>query len=749
MGGRPHDARMTTATAPWTLAIGFVALYWAGGVLGNQLVVGADSVVLLWAPSALSFILLLHRGRRWWPLITVADVVFTMSGTDVPAIFMPFTAAANTVGALVAATVARAVGFVPGRGFDFAAVRGIAVGGLALALASLPFGVAGLLAAGFTTLEGAPGAAAKWMVANVFGTLVMAPGLSLLWPGKRSSATRRDADPWTLESLAWSIALALSLVAVARVDSASVLNGQAVLAFPSFVLLWGAIRLPPRLLAAGVLTCGVALPLVAASNSGALLEPQTTLEALLLLALLISVTLAPLVLMAAIGESRRTGAEALQRARTDALTGLANRQGLEHSVGAALARAGDDEPMALVFIDIDNFKLANDAGGQASGDEFLRSIGSLLQAGLPGGHLLGRLAADQFVVLLRRTEPAAAEKLLQGLLAAIREYRHAAGDSVVSASASIGAITVRGRQADYASLLRLADAACATAKELGGNRLRIAGFEVAHDAVAERTAALRWAVRLDRALREDHFRLHCQSIVPLSAAHDGLRHLEVLVRMVDPDTGELLPPAQFVAAAEKFNMGPRLDRHVIDRTLGWFERSPHALAQLELCAINLCAASVNDPGFADFLRERFARSCVPPGKICLEITETSAVRDLNDAQTFIAAARGLGCKLALDDFGAGFCSFAYLRRLDVDFFKIDGGFVRDLESSPLSLSIVRSIAEIARSIDKRTIAEFVENDAVRLRLGQIGVDFGQGYGFDRPQPIEQYFLRPQAAILRT
>jgi EAL domain-containing protein (putative c-di-GMP-specific phosphodiesterase class I) len=139
---------------------------------------------------------------------------------------------------------------------------------------------------------------------------------------------------------------------------------------------------------------------------------------------------------------------------------------------------------------------------------------------------------------------------------------------------------------------------------------------------------------------------------------------------------------------------------------------------------------------------------VPPGKVCLEITETSAVRDLNDAQQFIAAAKALGLQLALDDFGAGFCSFAYLRRLDVDYFKIDGSFVRDLESSALSLAIVRSIAEIARSIDKRTIAEFVENDAIRDRLAQLGVDFGQGYGIDRPQPIDQYFLRPAASMLR-
>lgn len=729
------------------IAVGFVALYWAGGVLGNQLVVGDDSVVLLWAPSALAFVLLLHQGRHWWPLITAADLLFSFTGTDVPTLFAAFTVAANTIGALAAATVARACGLAPSQPVDLAALRAIALSGTALAFASLPFGLAGLLAVDFTTLQGAPGAAAKWLVANIFGVMVIAPGLTLLWPGPRAG-TGALAAPRSIEPLAWTICLGIALLLVATIDSAEVRNAQAIIAMPSIVLLWGAIRLPPRLLAAGVLTCGIALPLITASDGGALAEPKTTLEALVLLSLLISVTLAPLVLMAAINESKRIGAATLRLARTDELTGLANRQGLEHRIGEALAAGARDEPMVLAFLDVDNFKLANDAGGQASGDAFLRSIASLLQAGIGNGHILGRLAADQFVVLLRRTAAPSAEPLLQGLLASIREYRHAAGDSVVSSSASIGAIAFQRGEADYATLLRLADAACATAKELGGDRLRLAGLDVAQTAVAERTSALRWAVRLDRALREDHFRLYCQSIVPLGANDGAQRHLEVLVRMVDPENGELLPPAQFVAAAEKFNMGPRLDRHVVDRTLAWFERSPHALAQLELCAINLCAASVNDPGFADFLKERFARSSVPPGKICLEITETSAVRDLNDAQQFIAAARDLGCRLALDDFGAGFCSFAYLRRLDVDYFKIDGSFVRDLESSALSLSIVRAIAQIARSIDKQTIAEFVENDALRLRLSQLGVDYGQGYGIDRPMPIDQYFLRPQASMLR-
>lgn len=740
-----HDRPMTATLRPWMLVLGFIALYWAGGVLGNTLVVGEDSVVLLWAPGVLAFVFLLHQGRRWWPVVAVADVVFSLTGTAVPPVFIVFTVVANTAGALAAVTVARHLGLRPGMGLNLTRLWQIALAGATLGVASAAPGVAGLVAAGFTTLDHTPGAFAKWAVANLFSVMVLGPSLSLLWPGGEA-ARENDAPSHRLriEHLAWSIALAIALGLVATTDAHRTLNAPAILALPTLVMLWGALRVSPRFVALGTLVSGIGLAMIATTTGGALERPVTVLDALLLLALLITLTLAPLILMAAMGEARRIGREALEHARTDELTGLANRQGLAHRVPETLAHRPDGSPLLLALVDIDNFKLVNDAGGTAAGDAFLRGIAGLLRALLPTGSLIGRLAGDQFVVLLDDRAPDDIAVKLEHVLAAVRDYRQASGNNLVSASASIGAIRFRCGQADYAELLRLADAACATAKDQGGNRLRLTAFDAAAAAVAQHTAALRWAVRLDTALHEGHFRLYCQSIAGLQGIDHGGRHLEILLRMVDPDTGEVMPPGPVVAAAEKFHMGPRLDRHVMDLALGWFERNPQALAQVDTCAINLCAASVNDPGFPDFLRERFACSSVPPGKVCLEITETSAVRDLDDAQQFIAAARGLGLRLALDDFGAGFCSFAYLRRLDVDFFKIDGGFIRDLESSALSLAIVRSIAEIARSIDKRTIAEFVEDDAIRERLAQLGVDFGQGYAIDRPQPIEQFFLRPAA-----
>ena len=250
---------------------------------------------------------------------------------------------------------------------------------------------------------------------------------------------------------------------------------------------------------------------------------------------------------------------------------------------------------------------------------------------------------------------------------------------------------------------------------------------------------MRWVSRLTRAFDEGHFELYAQSVVPLHATLPHRRSLEVLVRLRDPASGELLSPGVFVHAAERFKLGVRLDRHVLDRTLEWFDRNPAALESIDSVGINLTAASVESDRFAGYLEERLARSTLPAHRLCFEITETSAVRDLGRAQEFVRRVRALGCRFALDDFGTGFCSFAYLKSLDVDYFKIDGGFVRDLESSALALAVLRSIANIARVLEKRTVAECVESPSLLHRVTELGIDYAQGYAIDRPMPIAQWF----------
>jgi len=285
----------------------------------------------------------------------------------------------------------------------------------------------------------------------------------------------------------------------------------------------------------------------------------------------------------------------------------------------------------------------------------------------------------------------------------------------------------------YGFLSERADfaAACAAAKEHGGGRFRVTLPD--SDESRLRTAVMRSAMRVRAAIDERRFVPYCQSIVPLRAANDGRRHFEVLLRMVEPDGG-ILPPAEFIAAAERYQLGPRLDRHVIDLVLDWLEQHPDAARDIGTCSINLGGGTLVDDEFRDDLHARLRRGRFPPDKLCLEITETSVARDRGRAQRFIGRMRELGCRFALDDFGTGFCSFSYLRDLDVDFLKIDGSFVRDMDSSPLAGAVVRSITDIAHVLDKRAIAEHVEDLRQREALAAIGVDYMQGYAIDRPMP---------------
>jgi len=727
---------------PVLLAVLFVALYWGGGLLADHLIVGRDAVVLLWPPGALAFVLLLREGRRYGWLILLAELFSALLWPRAPLAFLPFSMAANLAGAFAAVSMARRLGMHSGTPIDLDSLRVLPMAGLALALASLPFGLSGLVLTGMTPSDEAGAAALKWLTANTLGLLLLAPGLWLLWPERTRSQKPPTAPRARLEASVWTAALLASLATVALLPYNLVVNAAAMSALPSLVLLWAAIRLPSRWAAAGCLVSGLFLATLAATGTGALQEPQSTVEALILVALLFTLTLAPLVLMAAVDTSRRAAAEMLRHSRTDPLTGLANRSGLQHRAESALATAPAGLPMLLLYLDIDNFERINETAGLAEGDGYLQAIAGRLQHRLGPDDLAGRLDTDRFALLLHGIPGDQASTRAEALRSIVNEYRHPFGDRWLSSTASVGAVAFVAGEADYSTALALAAAACAAAKEQGGDRCQLTDIGNGSEKVAERRLALGWATRVDQALQDGRFRLFGQSIVPLDPTHHGGRHLEILVRMVDAESSELVAPGLFVPAAERFNLGPKLDRYVLDRTLDWLERNPVALAQVELCAINLCAASVNDPSFLTFLRERLARSTVPPGRLCLEITETSAVHDFSEARSFIAAVRALGVKLALDDFGAGFSSFAYLSRLEVDFIKIDGSFIRDIETSALSVSIVRAITEIASTLDKRTVAEFVENDAVRRRLAQLGVDYGQGYGIDHPRPIEQFFHRP-------
>lgn len=425
----------------------------------------------------------------------------------------------------------------------------------------------------------------------------------------------------------------------------------------------------------------------------------------------------------------------------DALTGLLNRREFELRLRAALDRARDgDVHHAVLYLDLDQFKVVNDTCGHAAGDELLRQIGALLRPRLREGDTLARLGGDEFGVLLEQCPPEPALRIAETLRRSIADFRFTWHRRTFAIGVSIGVVNVTQGPRTLSGVLSAADAACYMAKDKGRNRVQ--NYRPEDSEVALRHGEMEWVNRIHRALAENRLLLYAQPIVPLHG--DGPVSHELLVRLLD-ERNEVIPPMAFIPAAERYNLMPAIDRWVIRTafaTLAARGTGPGTYA------INLSGASIGDESFLAYVREQFDRFRVPYASICFEITETTAVTSLSRAAEFIGALRALGCPFALDDFGVGVSSFTYLKHLPVDYLKIDGSFVKGMLDDPVDAAMVDAINRIARVMGKATIAESVESEGVRAALALAGVDFAQGYGIALPAPFagpQQPGVAPAAA----
>ncbi len=430
----------------------------------------------------------------------------------------------------------------------------------------------------------------------------------------------------------------------------------------------------------------------------------------------------------------------------DALTGFINRRELEERLSTLLAavKAEPSKPAALLYLDLDQFKVVNDTCGHSAGDLLLRQLADVLRERVPKKGALARLGGDEFAVLLPDHPLASAAEVAETLREAIAAFRFSWRDSALQVGVSIGIVPVEGVSESVAALMSAADVACYVAKDLGRNRIHV--YEEGD--AAERHLEMQWVARINRALEEERFELYYQPIVPTHSALDGhWPHYELLLRMRD-EQGQLVAPTAFIPAAERYNLMPSLDRWVVSHTLETLAYRGAPGTMPYTLAINLSGTTLNDARFLDFVLDQITAAATVPGAICFEITETAAIANLDRVISFMRALKARGCRFSLDDFGTGLSSLTYLKNLPVDYVKIDGQFVRNVLRDGADECVVESIARMARAFKIQAIAERVESRDVMKRLGELGVAFAQGYFIAVPQPVSELPVRSGATRIR-
>ena len=433
------------------------------------------------------------------------------------------------------------------------------------------------------------------------------------------------------------------------------------------------------------------------------------------------------------------------QANHDALTGLVNRREFENQLSQILEK---DYTIyhALLYLDLDRFKIINDTCGHSAGDELLQQVSKVLQSQIRSSDILARLGGDEFAVILYGCSRQNAIAIAQKILSSVQKFCFIWRDRNFTIGVSIGVLSFKSQEDTLTSVLRAADTACYSAKNQGRNQIYV--MENKEQELALQSQEMNWLTEIHQALESNRFLLFYQTIQPLQTEFPGSEHYEVLLRM-NGKNGEIIPPMAFIPVAERYQLMNKLDRWVISNlfsTQGHHYRKRGRIHQQaggsinSLYSINLSGETVNDANFVQFIQEELELHHIPPQLICFEITETVAISNLPQAQQMITQLRELGFRFALDDFGSGMSSFGYLKSLPIDFLKIDGIFIRELLEEPVNSTIVKSFHQVAQMMGIATIAEFVDSESKFLKLQSLGIDYAQGYWIAKPQSFPQLKL---------
>ena len=432
-----------------------------------------------------------------------------------------------------------------------------------------------------------------------------------------------------------------------------------------------------------------------------------------------------------VSHTRELSRKLSYQASHDSLTDVINRRTFEIRLSDVInrAKAKPGSQHALLYLDLDQFKIVNDTCGHDAGDQLLIQVTSLLQAKLGEHDTLARLGGDEFGILLQNASLTKAREFAERILQAIKQFRFEWQSIHFQLGVSIGVALIDHKSTNFVTALSAADMACYVAKDTGRNRVHI--YTRGNKELVRRKDEMQWVSRLTLSFKENRFVLYKQPIVPICSSEIQVSRYELLLRLKEPDNNIILP-SEFIPAAERYNFMPTLDRWVIHAA---FSCARHD-AENACYSINVSGTSLNSNTLLSYIKQESKKFRINPEQFCFEITETAAINNLPKTAKLIRELKALGFKFALDDFGTGLSSFTYLSKLPVDYLKIDGDFVRNLSDNTVNHAIIWSISNIGQMLGMQIIAEYVENDQIYNTLSDLGIEFAQGFKFGQPQPME-------------
>ena len=423
------------------------------------------------------------------------------------------------------------------------------------------------------------------------------------------------------------------------------------------------------------------------------------------------------------------------QAQHDDLTGLINRREFEVRLERCLKSVHENNAQHIFcFLDLDQFKLVNDTCGHSAGDELLKQVSILLANKMRERDTLARLGGDEFGLLLENCTLVDANQINNALLKTIRDYRFIHDDKIFNIGVSIGVVVINQSFENVSEIIHAADLACYSAKSAGRNQSFL--FNPGDVEVVRQRSAVESISDITDEIDDEQFMLYCQPIVPITSVATQVQHYEILLRKIDLD-GKIILPTTFIPSAERYHLMPNIDRWVIKNVFLAYQKLLEINAEKcnYIFSINLSGTSLGDKSLLNFIQDMFIKYSIPPESICFEITETAAIVNLKNTILLFSALRKLGCSFALDDFGSGMSSFTYLKNFDVDYLKIDGTFVKEMHINKIDHAMVRSIHSVAEAMNIKTVAEFVENEAILSELKSIGVHYGQGLYLGAPVTV--------------